>query len=86
MDGVAVKVCRDVDWLIAETHDATNAATKGYSPSASWWCVITVGGLAACLIVPVCRDDWAAIYVPTLLQVVGDELLQGHLVDRRAMR
>ncbi len=86
MDGVAVEVCRDVDRLDAETHDTADASAKGDGPSASWRGVISVSGVAVGLVVPVCRDDWAAVYVPALLQVVGDEVLQGHLVYRRAMR
>ncbi len=35
---------------------------------------------------PVRRDDWPAIDVPSFFQVVGDEVLQRHLIHRGAVR
>src|SRR6266566_6646279 len=80
MHGVAVEVQREVDRLIAETHNASYAATKWHRPDASARSVISGGGLAAALASPVRSDDGPGVNVPTLFQVVGDEVLEQHLI------
>ena len=85
MDGVAIEVRGDVDRLIPKTHDATDAPAKGQRPPASRRGVVSVGRITIGFVVPVRRDDWPAVDVPAFFQVVGDEVLQCHLVHRGAV-
>src|SRR5258705_11902071 len=80
MDGVAVEVQREVDGLISETHDASYTTADGHRPHASARSVISGGRFAATLASPVCGDDGSGVNVPTLLQVIGDKVLQQHLI------
>ena len=57
-----------------------DAAAKGHRPDASAGGVVSGGGLAAALASPVSRDDRRGGEIPTLVQVVVDEVLQQHLV------
>src|SRR5258705_7056550 len=80
MQGVAVEVYCDIDGLIAETHDTSGAAAKGYRPHAPGGGVVPIGGFAGGLAVPVRGDDWRGGEIPTLVQVVVDEVLEQHLI------
>src|SRR5260370_7021779 len=80
MHGVAIEVQREVDGLIPETHDASYTAADGHRPYASAGSVISGGRFAATLASPVRGDDGSGVNVPTLLQVVGDKVLQQHLI------
>src|SRR5258705_5640914 len=85
MDCVAVEVHCDVDRLIPETHDASRTTAKGHRPHASAGGVIPRGRFACGLTMPVRGDDRRGGQIPTLLHVVVDEVLQQHLVYRRAV-
>src|SRR5260370_6111118 len=80
MHGVAIEVQREVDGLIPEAHDASYTAADGHRPHASAGSVISGGRFAATLASPVRGDDGSGVNVPTLLQVVGDKVLQQHLI------
>jgi hypothetical protein len=80
MYGVSVEIRRNIDGLETHAHDAAYAAAIGYCPPASWSGVISICVIAAGLVVPVRGDNRSAIDIPALLQVVGDEVLQRHLI------
>src|ERR1700692_3730149 len=80
MHGVAIEVQREIDGLIPETHDPSNHTAKGNRPHASACCVVSGGRFTATLASPVRGDDGSCVNVPTLFQVVCDEVLQQHLI------
>src|SRR5207253_11186845 len=86
MHCVAVEVHRNVDRLIAQAHDSSCAATERYRPHASAGGVVSGGGLAAALASPVRSDDRRGGEIPTLFQVVVDEVLQQNLIHIWPMR
>src|SRR5213593_4004341 len=60
---------RNIHRLKAQAKHASSTATQRYDPS------ISFSGL------PVCGENRRGCQIPALLQVVVDEILQGHLID-----
>ena len=82
---VAIKIHGKVYRLESHARDAPKTSTIRNRPPASRIGIISVGCATTGLVVPVRGDNRSAVDVPTPLQVVGDEVLQSHLVDGGAM-